>query len=108
MAAEKSRKNDKNQEGNFLTAIRTYIKEVRTEMNKVTWPDRDEVIQMTRLVLLVTILSSLFLGAVSFLLTLGMEYAINDAAWALVVVFIGIVVGAWYWIFGRNRNSSNY
>lgn len=108
MAAEKSRKKDKNQEGNIFTGIRTYIKEVRTEMNKVTWPDRDEVVQMTRLVLLVTILSSLFLGAVSLGLTVGMEYAINNAAWLLIIVFIVIVAGAWYWMFGRNRNRSSY
>lgn len=108
MAAEKSRKKEKNEEGNFLTAIRTYIKEVRSEMNKVSWPDREEVVQMTRLVLLVTILSSIFLGAVSFLLTLGMEFAINEAAWVLIVAFIAIVAGTWYILFGRNSNTSGY
>ena len=107
MAAEKSRK-EKKEEVGFLDSIRTYINEVRSEMNKVSWPDRDDVVQMTRLVLLVTIISSLLLGAISLFLTLGMQYAINEAAWLLVLVFVAITAGAWYILFGRNSNKSSY
>jgi preprotein translocase subunit SecE len=56
-----------------------FVRQVRTETAKVTWPSRKEVVQTTILVLIMTtILSVFFLGvdqvlgrAVKFLLGLG-------------------------------------
>jgi len=43
-----------------------YLKEVRAEMSKVTWPTRDEAIRLTLIVLAVTILMAFFLGGVDW------------------------------------------
>jgi preprotein translocase subunit SecE len=38
-----------------------YFRESRAEMRKVTWPTRDEAVNLTAIVLVVTVLMSLFL-----------------------------------------------
>lgn len=38
-----------------------YLREARAEMRKVTWPTREEAINLTSIVLVVTVLMSLFL-----------------------------------------------
>lgn len=38
-----------------------YLRESRAEMRKVTWPTREEAINLTSIVLIVTFLMSLFL-----------------------------------------------
>lgn len=43
-----------------------FIKETRRELTKVTWPTRDEVIQMTSLVILVSVAVGLYIGALDF------------------------------------------
>ena len=69
---KKDRKKAKVKEGgstgnvvtNTITNIRTYLSDVRAELNKVSWPDRADVIRLTRIVLLVTVLSSLAFRAI--------------------------------------------
>ncbi len=46
-----------------------YFREVQQELRKVTWPDRDETLQMTTVVLLVCLAMALYLGGLDFLLT---------------------------------------
>ena len=38
-----------------------YLREARAEMRKVTWPTREEAINLTSIALVVTVLMSLFL-----------------------------------------------
>jgi preprotein translocase subunit SecE len=38
-----------------------YFREARAEMRKVTWPTRDEAVNLTSIVLIVTVLMALFL-----------------------------------------------
>ncbi len=47
-------------------AVMRYLKEVRAEMSKVTWPTREEAIRLTLIVLAVTILMAFFLGGVDW------------------------------------------
>ncbi len=47
-------------------AVTRYLKEVRAEMSKVTWPTRDEAIRLTLIVLAATIFMAFFLGVVDW------------------------------------------
>lgn len=39
-----------------------YLKEVRVELAKVTWPDRASVIKLTSIILLASLLTGLYVG----------------------------------------------
>ena len=45
-----------------------FVREVRVEMKKVTWPQRKEIIGSTAVVILASFLVSFFLGAVDLIL----------------------------------------
>jgi len=51
------------------TKIINFLKEVREEMGKVTWPTRNQTIKMSLLVVAVSIIFGVFLGSLDFLLT---------------------------------------
>jgi preprotein translocase subunit SecE len=46
-----------------------FFKEVRVELSKVVWPTRKQTIQLTVIVVLVTIIVGFFLGGLDYLLT---------------------------------------
>ncbi len=46
-----------------------FIKETRQELNKVTWPTRDEVWQATLVVIITTMMLAAFIGVVDFFLS---------------------------------------
>ncbi len=47
-----------------------YLKEVKAELKKVTWPTRSETISSTYLVLVMVVIISAYLGVVDWLLSL--------------------------------------
>lgn len=49
--------------------IFNFLKEVREELAKVTWPSREQTIRYTILVILVAVVVGLFLGALDYVLT---------------------------------------
>jgi preprotein translocase subunit SecE len=50
-------------------ALQRFYRETVAELKKVTWPTREEAINLTRVVLLVIIAVSIFLGMVDFLVS---------------------------------------
>ncbi len=46
-----------------------FLKEVREELKKVVWPTRDEVIRLTSVVIIVSLIVGLYLGGIDFILT---------------------------------------
>jgi len=54
-----------------------FLRETRDELNKVVWPKREEVIRLTGVVILVSILVGLFLGGTDFILTKLIELLIR-------------------------------
>ena len=48
-------------------AIVRYLKETRAELRKVSWPSRDEAVNLTIIVMAVTTAMAAFLGIVDFL-----------------------------------------
>jgi preprotein translocase subunit SecE len=47
-----------------------FLKETRAEMRKVTWPTRDELVESTKIVIIATLVVTLFIGLVDQVLTL--------------------------------------
>ncbi len=47
--------------------IRDFLKSVRSEMRKVTWPSRPEVIRSTLIVLITVIVFAIFIGGIDLL-----------------------------------------
>ncbi len=48
----------------FLTRIREFVHEVISEFRKVTWPNRQELVNSTTIVVIVTLVLAFFLGGV--------------------------------------------
>ena len=48
----------------FLTRAQEFIREVMVEFRKVTWPSRQELLNSTTVVIVVTVVLAFFLGAV--------------------------------------------
>lgn len=116
MAAEtkKERKKSKPKDGNFLTntlsGTRTYFGEVRSELNKVSWPERPDVIRLTRIVLLVTILSGLILGLLSFMFSQLIKFGIAEGTnnWIVFVVIFIAIIGGTIYVFQRENQKAGY
>lgn len=51
---------------NFIDATFQFLREVKVELKKVTWPSRKQTIGSTAVVLVLVLLISLFLGVVDF------------------------------------------
>ena len=52
----------------FLTRAREFIREVLVEFRKVTWPSRQELVNSTAVVIVVTVVLAFFLGGVDIAL----------------------------------------
>lgn len=52
-----------------MKKVLDFLKEVRVELSKVVWPSRDQTIQLTVVVILVTLIVGFFLGGFDLLLT---------------------------------------
>jgi preprotein translocase subunit SecE len=56
-----------------LSAITTFLKEVRLEMKKVNWPTRQETLRYTIIVVGVSAAVALFLGGLDFIFAILRE-----------------------------------
>jgi len=79
--------------GNILTrpfsGVATYLREVREELEKVTWPTREETIRLTRIVLIVTIAASIVLGALGVFMSYLVRWGLDTP-----LIFVAIIAGA--------------
>jgi preprotein translocase subunit SecE len=55
--------------GNFLKRVPLFIGEVKAELLKVSWPARKDLIGASILVVTVTVILTLYIGALDFLLS---------------------------------------
>jgi preprotein translocase subunit SecE len=53
----------------MLTRVREFVQDVLVEFRKVTWPNRQELINSTTVVIVVTVVLAFFLGGVDIALT---------------------------------------
>jgi preprotein translocase subunit SecE len=83
----------------FVQNTREYFREVGVELRKVAWPTREEVNRLTRIVLIVTVVSSLFLGAVSFVFGFLTTQIAENSQLATIGTLALVVVVAGLWLF---------
>lgn len=57
----------------MFTRLTTFLKEVRLELKKVTWPTRQETIHYTLMVIVISAVTAVFLGGIDFIL----QYILN-------------------------------
>jgi len=55
----------------------TFISEVKSELIKVTWPKRDEVIRLTLVVMAISAIVAGFVGVLDFLFTKLLEAVVK-------------------------------
>lgn len=56
-----------------MNKIVEFLKDVKIELSKVSWPTRDQTIQYTLVVVGLSVAIALFLGGVDFVLQLGLN-----------------------------------
>jgi len=61
----------------MVTRVREFAQEVLAEFRKVTWPSRQELINSTVVVIVVTVVLALFLGAVDIVLARVVEWILG-------------------------------
>jgi preprotein translocase subunit SecE len=83
--------------------IREYFSDVRSELDKVSWPTREDALRLTRVVLITLLLSAIVMGGISFLFARYVEFGIRNP-FAFVVLLIA-VVGAAFWYFRRENST---
>jgi len=54
-------------EKNIFKRMRAYLKEVRGEMKKVTWPSKDDMIKTTVAVIVISLFFGVYLFGVDFI-----------------------------------------
>ncbi|QPC82863.1 preprotein translocase subunit SecE [Phototrophicus methaneseepsis] len=90
-------KSEEKTEGNFITrpflALVNYFQDVSAELDKVSWPTREEALRLARIVLIVTVASSIVLGGLSILAAALLDFGLMNEI-VFVVAFVGIVAGA--------------
>ncbi|MDP3697259.1 MAG: preprotein translocase subunit SecE [Candidatus Taylorbacteria bacterium] len=51
----------------------SFLKDVKIELSKVSWPTKDQTVQYTLVVLGLSLAIALFLGGIDFVLQLGLN-----------------------------------
>jgi len=97
----KAKKTKNEPQGNAITsplyATLDYFSNVRSELNKVSWPSREDTRHLTILCINVTIASALFLGLLSVILTEFIQIGLAPGnSWMLLAVIVAMVGGAVY------------
>ena len=83
--------------GNIITRTIGYFQDVRSEIDKVSWPSRPETIRLTRIVIIVTIISSIALGLLSLILSTVVREGLQQPIIFVVAIVLTIVI-AIYWM----------
>lgn len=102
--------------GNFITrpigGLREYFQGVRSELEKVTWPTREETLRLVRIVLAVMVATSIILGLLGLAFTTLFQVGLEQPLWFVAFfVLVGAIVAVY---IRANRNatgtdaSSNY
>jgi len=60
-----------------MNKLINYLKGSREELAKVTWPNRETIVQHSIIVIGVSIAVAIFLGAIDYVLNIGLENLIS-------------------------------
>lgn len=70
-----------------------YFRETRAELRKVHWPSRQEAWDLTKIVLIVTVIAALFLGLLDYLFSLELRGLVAGSGFAIGAVAVVVVAG---------------
>ena len=57
--------------------ILSFLKEVKEELEKVAWPNREQIVRYTILVIIVAVAVGVFLGGLDYILTLATAFLLG-------------------------------
>lgn len=60
-----------------MTTPTAFLKETRDELKKVTWPKQEEVIRLTIVVLLISLIVGVYIGGLDFVFTKAMALIVK-------------------------------
>jgi preprotein translocase subunit SecE len=61
-----------------IARVREFVQEALVEFRKVTWPSRQELVNSTVVVIVVTVVLAFFLGGVDIALTRAVEWILGS------------------------------
>jgi len=71
-----------------------FLKEIRVELRKVTWPKRDEIVRATLMTLVATVVIAVYLGFTDFVLQNGIRplFTGTVGVWTIfMVAYFGLI-----------------
>jgi preprotein translocase subunit SecE len=96
--------------GNVATrtvgGLREYFEGVRSELQKVAWPTREETRRLTIIVLITLVAAAIVLGAVSLFFTELFRIGFNQPAILLGFMVVAVAGGVIFWRVNRGRSTS--
>lgn len=106
------RQDEEEDHRNFLTKVRDtiveYFEGVRSELDKVVWPTREEAQRLTTIVLVTLVVSSLVLGGIAVVFTELFSIGLNRPVILLAVVLIALGAGVFVWRSQSRHSASPY
>lgn len=60
-----------------MTSPVVFLKEVKAELLKVTWPTRKEAIRLTGIVLIISVIVGLYIGGLDYIFTKITEFLLK-------------------------------
>jgi preprotein translocase SecE subunit len=111
-SARKQRGKQPEESGNFFSRMfggfTGYMRGVKDELDKVVWPDREELLRLARIVTVVVVISAATLGAISAIYNQIFVVGLGDTGQEghpeVFVVLFGLVVAAYFYAT-RKPNS---
>jgi len=104
------RRQEEEDEGNILErtggGLSEYVQGVRSELQKVAWPSRQETQRLTIIVVATLIASALILGIISAAFTELFRIGLNAPIILFAVIAVAVVAG--FIVFRMNSRRASY
>lgn len=105
---KRSRQEATEHRGNFIVrffrGMRNYLVGVQEELDKVVWPTREELLRLSRIILVVTVFTAIILGIMAFVFNELFRQGFENN---LLFLFFFIGVGVIYVVANRLAKRSN-
>jgi len=98
-------KNKKKAKSKKENALIRYLRETRAELRRVRWPTREEALNLTKIVLVVTISMSILLGLLDRLFSFELQGIVTNDPIAIGVTVVVVVAGILVFVI-LNRQSA--
>jgi len=61
----------------LVNKVINYLKEVKLELSKVTWPKKNQVIKLTLIVFVISAIVAIYVGGLDFIFTKALEFIVK-------------------------------